>query len=461
MSKTGIQTSQGFVPFGGGGGGTESIQVDTMPAASIDKLGKVYQYIGTTTQNYTHGYFYECQETSTDVYGWVNISVNTSADISNKADKVTSATNGNFAGLDSNGNLTDSGKKASDFVTSSQAIPSGGTTGQVLKKASGTDYDVEWGNESGGGNLLDYALEFSSDEAFTLSVGTKGWDGTIEYSTDNGSTWTTWTGSELSGTASQAIYLRGTENTVITGAGDANTYKWTFTGKYITGNIENLLDYRFVRSGQHPVMGSACYAYMFQNCTKLKSSPDLPAINLTFACYRAMFDGCLNLIVPPKLPALKLTENCYNAMFYYCSSLVIPPSLPATELAVDCYASMFRYCSSLIALPTLVAKNLSDACYYYMFNYASNIKLSATQTGIYQYPFRIPIRGTGTNGTNSVSNMFSHTGGTFKGTPTINTTYYTDHPLVGGDEKGVVLPIDPTSAMIADYPAGAMWIETT
>lgn len=39
-------------------------------------------------------------------------------DITGKADKVSSATNGNFAGLDSNGNLTDSGKKASDFLTS-------------------------------------------------------------------------------------------------------------------------------------------------------------------------------------------------------------------------------------------------------------------------------------------------------------------------------------------------------
>ena len=29
-------------------------------------------------------------------------------------------------------------------------VPSGGTTGQVLKKASGTDYDTEWANESGG-----------------------------------------------------------------------------------------------------------------------------------------------------------------------------------------------------------------------------------------------------------------------------------------------------------------------
>lgn len=30
-------------------------------------------------------------------------------------------------------------------------LPSGGSSGQVLKKSSGTDYDVEWANESGGG----------------------------------------------------------------------------------------------------------------------------------------------------------------------------------------------------------------------------------------------------------------------------------------------------------------------
>ena len=37
-----------------------------------------------------------------------------------KADKVSGATSGNFAGLDSNGNLMDSGSKASDFATSEQ-----------------------------------------------------------------------------------------------------------------------------------------------------------------------------------------------------------------------------------------------------------------------------------------------------------------------------------------------------
>ncbi|MBP5726731.1 MAG: hypothetical protein J6Y48_06610 [Clostridia bacterium] len=40
-------------------------------------------------------------------------------DISGKADKVSSPTSGDFAGLDENGNLTDSGKKASDFAPAS------------------------------------------------------------------------------------------------------------------------------------------------------------------------------------------------------------------------------------------------------------------------------------------------------------------------------------------------------
>lgn len=45
------------------------------------------------------------------------------ADLSNKADKVVGATSGNFAGLDSTGNLTDSGYKPSDFITQHQHIP--------------------------------------------------------------------------------------------------------------------------------------------------------------------------------------------------------------------------------------------------------------------------------------------------------------------------------------------------
>ena len=45
---------------------------------------------------------------------------NLTTDLGNKANKVANATSGNFAGLDENGNLTDSGKNASDFATSTQ-----------------------------------------------------------------------------------------------------------------------------------------------------------------------------------------------------------------------------------------------------------------------------------------------------------------------------------------------------
>lgn len=38
----------------------ESIQVTTMPVASASELGKIYQFVGTTSASYTNGYFYKC-----------------------------------------------------------------------------------------------------------------------------------------------------------------------------------------------------------------------------------------------------------------------------------------------------------------------------------------------------------------------------------------------------------------
>lgn len=70
-------------------------------------------------------------------------------DISGKADKVASATNGNFAGLDANGNLTDSGSKASDFATAAQgakadtAIQSVKVNGTALTPDSNKAVDIE------------------------------------------------------------------------------------------------------------------------------------------------------------------------------------------------------------------------------------------------------------------------------------------------------------------------------
>ena len=50
---------------------------------------------------------------------WDRMKTYVATAIGDKADKVSSPTTGNFAGLDANGNITDSGSKASDFLTSS------------------------------------------------------------------------------------------------------------------------------------------------------------------------------------------------------------------------------------------------------------------------------------------------------------------------------------------------------
>ena len=48
-----------------------------------------------------------------------------------------------------------------------QSLPTGGTTGQVLKKKSATNYDVEWANESGGGGGSGHTIVDSDGNSMT------------------------------------------------------------------------------------------------------------------------------------------------------------------------------------------------------------------------------------------------------------------------------------------------------
>lgn len=50
-------------------------QVTALPTATAELVGKAYQYIGTTSGSYQHGYIYECVETSPNVYGWQRLDV--------------------------------------------------------------------------------------------------------------------------------------------------------------------------------------------------------------------------------------------------------------------------------------------------------------------------------------------------------------------------------------------------
>ncbi len=179
-------------------------------------------------------------------------------------------------------------------------------------------------------------------------------------------------------------------------------------------------------------LAPSCYSLMFSGCRSLTTAPVLPATSLANACYYYMFSGCANLTTAPELPAITLMSSCYESMFSGCANLTTAPELPATTLANFCYRSMFQNCTSLTTPSELPATSLKYSCYESMFKGCTGIKLSTEQTAEYSIPYSIPKEGTGSLGSSSLSDMFSNTGGAFKGTPTINTTYYLAAPAPTG-----------------------------
>ena len=323
---------------------------------------------------------------------------------------------------------------------------------------------------------------FGGISTLKMGSGTKTWNGTIYYSTD-AVTWAEWDGAEIASGAEQKIYLRGTGNSIITGTGSGKSLSIVGSSNGVTcdGNVEFLLDYEQALAGAHPQMGESCFANLFNGCTDLISAPELPATTLAHSCYYSMFSGCTALVSAPELPATRLDGLCYSSMFQGCTALASAPELPATTLAnmcygsmfqgctalasapelpvttlapQSCYASMFQGCTALASAPELPATTLAQRCYSRMFSgctalaavpelpaamleancYAEmfyncrSVKLAAAASSVYTIEFRIPTSGTGTDATNALQDMFKNTGGTFTGTPTINTIYYLAPP---------------------------------
>lgn len=143
---------------------TQPTSDSDMKTTPDDWMGIYAGYATTAPTHYTDYVWYKVKgadgSPAAGVYG--NTIDMTSTDstkvataINGKASKVNSATSGNFAALDSNGDLTDSGHKHSDYLTEHQDIsgkldkPStAGTSGQVL--TSDGAGGQSWQTPSGG-----------------------------------------------------------------------------------------------------------------------------------------------------------------------------------------------------------------------------------------------------------------------------------------------------------------------
>lgn len=220
-------------------------------------------------------------------------------------------------------------------------------------------------------------IVFESEDGTSITVGKNGgktWDGMVEYSTD-GSNWSEWDG--VSSITGSQVYLRGIGNTVFI---TSPTNRLTLSGTNIAcrGRIDALLDYTETSQGNFPQMNIKAFCGAFYSCTEL--------------------------VTPPAFPSLALASGCYQNVLNSCSKLRKIPVFPATRLAAQCYQYAFYACPS--------------------------IKLSTVQDSVYKYEYRIPPEGTGTMDSNALGGMFEGTGGSFAGTPTINTTYYTSNEIV-------------------------------
>ena len=222
----------------------------------------------------------------------------------------------------------------------------------------------------------------------------------LEYSTDNGSTWTEWieVGNVRTLTLATGVrvWIRN-QSGVSTGfnAFD-NYYNFYFSDiVHAYGDVRSLLcalptrgimDYytlsnlfisctSLVTAPELPATAIApyCYFNMFRGCTSLVTAPELPATTLAGSCYYQMFMGCTSLVTAPELPATTLAGSCYYQMFMGCTSLVTAPELPATTLAASCYSNMFVGCTSLVTAPELPATTLAGSCYYQMFRGCTSI----------------------------------------------------------------------------------------
>ena len=254
------------------------------------------------------------------------------------------------------------------------------------------------------GGTVDYSKQYLTFEVvdggnITITASNADVTKTIQYSTDNGSTWTSLTTSttaqELGGALSvgDKVLVKGTNT-----AYGTSSYYNSFGGTAkvnVYGNIMSLISgdsfansktltdsYTFYRlfyaytnllSAENLILTattltSHCYYGMFRGCTSLVTAPTLPATTLANFCYSNMFQYCTNLVNAPELPATTLADYCYEGMFYGCTSLTSAPELPATTLAERCYEYMFYGCTSLVTAPELPATTLTTDCYQYMFN---------------------------------------------------------------------------------------------
>lgn len=183
---------------------------------------------------------------------------------------------------------------------------------------------------------------------------------TLEYSTDEGATWTEWQedGNNervMDFTSEMKMYIRNTSETT-TG----------FT-------IDSLNNYYFLANYDVEAGGNLCYL-VSKNPSDGISIPD-------YAFYNLMSNSGFNshLKSAPDVIAYVAGKHSLHCTFKDCTALINPPSVSIERVDEHSCEETFRGCTSLVSTPELKPLVLSDSSYYRMFHGCSSLKKVVTK----------------------------------------------------------------------------------
>lgn len=113
---------------------------------------------------------------------------------------------------------------------------------------------------------------------------------------------------------------------------------------------------------------------MFSGCTALEYAPALTATVVDRYGYYRMFQGCTSLVSAPVIAVTDMGTRCCELMFYGCTALTQVSNLPATTLSQECYLQMFQGCTALVDMPEIWAEETDIRSCQYMFMGCTSLK---------------------------------------------------------------------------------------
>jgi len=190
----------------------------------------------------------------------------------------------------------------------------------------------------------------------------------LEYSTDGGVTWQTFTVGSTTVTLANVgdkVKMRGNNNNL--GIGNAG-HRFVMTGGVAaSGDLTSLLN---GVGGDVAVIANG-FRNLFYLCSALTSAPNLPSTSVAARGYLNLFRDCTGLVSSPYLLAASQATDAYNDMFNGCTGITSHhvATLPASTNVYNNNTACASFRIDAITPPTIASSTitgLKSGCVIYV-----------------------------------------------------------------------------------------------